>query len=272
MSLTKQIRKTYILQQVSPTLPQDLYLDICQGPQPESRQAAGPDASEDEDEDDAAMDGGRGDSGGKEGTPQIRRLGSNNTELDTPPSLAAVRAVPTPRPSTIPKVTGTPAFSSRSWEDQLLDQPCIFGLKEKIKKARACIAEAKSLEADYQSFGVVDVVLNHTPEKMLHDAQPDYPFAVEVGSSPASPLPLSEQDRVEKIESVKARIAELKAGLPSPTLSFFGVEVKGFCVTSPSNVHRVDYFQQDLFENLGRRMHEYQHSHQERMSNLHPNT
>lgn len=81
MSLTKQIRKTYILQQVSPTLPQDLYLDICQGPQPESRQAAGPDASEDEDEDDAAMDGGRGDSGGKEGTPKFEDLDQTTRSL-----------------------------------------------------------------------------------------------------------------------------------------------------------------------------------------------
>ena len=214
-----------ILQQVGPAQPKDLYLDVCQGPHPESRQGACPDESEDEDDqDDTAMAGGLGDNGGKDGTPQIRRNGTNNTLLDTPSSLAAVQAVPTPRPSTVPRVQVS--FSSRSWEDQLLDQPCIFGLKEKIKKAKACIAEAKSLEADYSSFGVVDVE-EITPKKMLHDAQPDYPFAIEVESSP-SPLPLSEQDRAEQIRNVKARIAELKGGLPTPYYSFFGVEVRGF--------------------------------------------
>lgn len=168
--------------------PKDLYVDIGQGPHPRHEGAA-PEASveeSDDDEDDAGQ--------GVVGTPQDKV--SQVTELDT---LSSRGSTPTTPP----------------WAENLLQQNCIFGLKEKIKQARAAIAQAKSLEVECHSFGVVDVVETApvTPQKkLLDESQRDYPFAVEVGDTP-SPAAPTDQEKLEKIEATKRRIAFLKGGL-----------------------------------------------------------
>ncbi len=186
--------------------PKDLYVDIGQGPHPRHEGAA-PEASvgdSDDDEDDAGQ--------GLVMTPTDKV--SQATELDTQSTTA-------------------------SWAENLVQQNCLFGLKEKIKQARACIAQAKSLEAECHSFGVVDVVEPPAPvtpqAKLLDESQRDYPFAVEVGDTPSPPA-LTDQEKLETIEAKKRRIAFLKAGLqlhnPPP---FFG-ECVAASVLNPNSL------------------------------------
>ena len=113
----------------------------------------------------------------------------------------------------------------------MYQQPCIFGLKQKIAEAKQALAVAKALEKQYDQAIVEinsddDDVPQYPPEFYM-DSQPiPDPTALEPEESEGEDRPLTFEEKEECKARLKNRIAELKAAKLSAPL--FGLKNLSF--------------------------------------------